>query len=113
MKRGTIVYADLPIIANSHVQGGNRPAILVISENAAIGNPMVTIVPLTSKLSSTRFPNTLQFDPSPENGLTKTSVALVFQLCAIDRTRLTQTIGHLEEEQVQKIDEMIRKLLGL
>lgn len=113
MKRGDIVYVDLPLFSNNHAQGGRRPAVLVIADKATAGNSMAMIVPFTSKLVALRFPHTLKIEPSTQNGLVCESVALVFQLCAADRNRFEQVVGHLEDEHLLKIDEMMRKLLDL
>jgi mRNA-degrading endonuclease toxin of MazEF toxin-antitoxin module len=113
MKRGEIVYVNLPLNPDSHSQGGRRPSIVVISELALPKNPMVMMVPLTSNLAALRFPFTWQVDPSAQNGLSKSSVALVFQLCAVDRTHVGRVLGMLEDHHMQKIDEMIRQLLDV
>jgi mRNA interferase MazF len=113
MKRGEIVYVNLPLVQGSHSQGGRRPSILVISDNALPKNPMVIMVPLTSNMATVRFPFTFQIDPSLQNGLSNPSVALVFQLCAVDRTHLGRVSGILEDHHLTKIDEMIRQLLDV
>jgi len=113
MRRGDVVYVDLPPVGTGHVQGGRRPSVFVLSDEASKGNPMAMIVPLTTTLATLRFPLTLQIDPTPTNGLSQPSVALVFQLCAADRTRLARVIGHLEDQYLQQIDGMLRQMLGL
>jgi len=113
MARGDIAYINLPLVTGSRVQGGRRPAVLVIADTAPRGNPMTLIVPMTTTLTAARFPFTFQIDPSPQNGLSAPSIALVFQLCAADRTHLDSVIGHLEAQHLAKIDEMMRQMLGL
>lgn len=113
MARGDVVYINLPLAPGSHVQGGRRPAVVVLSNNALRGNTMTMIVPLTATLAASRFPFTFQIDPSPKNGLSAPSIALVFQLCAADRTHLDSVIGHLEDDYLAKIDEMMRQMLDL
>jgi mRNA interferase MazF len=113
MARGDIAYIDLPLVAGSHVQGGRRPAVLVIADKALQGNQMRMVVPFTTNLAATRYPFTFQIEPSPQNGLSSPSIALVFQLCAVDRTRVDSVIGHLEDDYLAKIDDMIRQMLGL
>ena len=113
MTRGDIVYINLPLVHGSRVQGGRRPAILVIADKSLRGNPMAMIVPLTTNLTATRFPFTFQIDPSSENGLSAPSIAMVFQLCAADRTHLESVIGRLEDEHLTRIDELLRQMLDL
>jgi len=59
---------------------------------------------MTSNLAAMRFPYTFRVDPSPQNGLTKPSVLLVFQLRAIDKGRLGKTIGNLEQHHLQQLE---------
>ncbi len=113
MARGDIAYINLPLVAGSRAQGGRRPAVLVIADNALRGNPMTMIVPLTTTLVAVRFPFTFRIEPSPQNGLSAPSIALVFQLCAADRTHLDSVMGHLEDHYLAKIDEMMRQMLSL
>ncbi|HAO19591.1 MAG TPA: hypothetical protein DCQ37_03275 [Desulfobacteraceae bacterium] len=51
--------------------------------------------------------------PSPENGLSGISVALVFQIRAIDSKRILRKIGDLESDILKKIGEMIKEMLYL
>ncbi len=113
MARGDVAYINLPLVPGSRVQGGRRPAVLVIADTALQGNLMTMIVPLTTTLTATRFPFTFQIDPSTQNGLSAPSIALVFQLCAADRTRLDSVIGHIEDQHLARINEMMRQMLGL
>jgi len=113
MARGDIVYVDLPLVSGSRVQGGRRPAIVVIRDQALQGNPMTMIVPLTTNLGAARFPHTLLIEASSQNGLSVLSLALVFQLRAADRTYLDSTIGHLESGNLAQIDEMMHQMLGI
>lgn len=113
MARGDIAFVNLPLVLGSHDQGGRRPAVLVIADSALSRNPMRMIVPLTSTLADLRFPFTFQINPSAQNGLSKPSVVLVFQLRATDRTNVDSVIGHLEATYVAQIEIMMRQMLGL
>lgn len=64
-------------------------------------------------MKAQRFPHTIVVQPTEENGLSVTSVLLVFQLRAIDKQRITKTIGHLESELIQKVNQEMKSLLGL
>ncbi len=113
MKRGDVVIVNLPLVPNNRAQGGRRPAILVIADNAQQNNPMAMIVPLTTTPAATRFPFTLTIQPASQNGLTAVSIALVFQLMAADSTKLESVIGTLEPNYLQAMDIMMRTLLNL
>ena len=113
MARGDVAYINLPLVPGSRAQGGRRPAVLVTADMALRGNPMTMVVPLTTTLTATRFPFTFRIEPSPQNGLSAPSIALVFQLCAADQTHLDSVIGQLEDHHLAKIDDMMRQMLGL
>jgi mRNA interferase MazF len=115
MARGDVVIVNLPVPADrpGHEQVGYRPAIVVQTDDADANLPTTMVVPMTSNLSAMRFSHTFRVDPSPQNGLTKPSVLLVFQLRAIDRGRLGKTIGHLERHHLQQLESEIRLLLDL
>lgn len=72
--------------------------------------PTVLVVPLTTNLRALEFSGTLLIKPSPTNGLTADSVALVFQLRAIDRQRIGDRLGRLIRSELQQIQEMVKQL---
>jgi mRNA interferase MazF len=114
MARGDIITVDLPAPAGraGHEQVGYRPAIVVQADVTDASLPTTMIVPLTSNLNALRFPHTICVDPSPQNGLTKPSVLLVFQLRAIDKRRLGTTVGQLEGHHLRELETEMRHLLG-
>lgn len=108
MARGDILLVELPE-SDKREEKGNRPAIAV-QTNVAI-SPMLMIVPVTSSLNALRFPFTIKIEPSQFNGLTLPSVAMVFQMRAIDRKRIIRKIGSLESDYLMKIDAEIWRML--
>lgn len=108
MKKGEIWLVDLPA-TNGSEQSGLRP-VLVLSH---VEVTVVIILPFTANVSALRFPHTVEIQPSPANGLTAASIALVFQIRAIDRKRLQRKIGDLSPESLTAIDQMLRHMLAL
>jgi mRNA interferase MazF len=108
MARGDILLVGLPE-SDKREEKGNRPAIAVQTDIAT--SPMLMIVPVTSSLGALRFPFTVRFEPSERNGLTLPSVAMVFQLRAIDRKRIIQKIGELELQYLTQVDAEIWQML--
>lgn len=108
MARGDILLVGLPD-SDKREERGNRPAIAVQTEVAA--SPMLMVVPVTSSLGALRFPFTVKIEPSAKNGLTLSSVAMIFQLRAIDRNRLIRKIGELEPEYLAQVDAEIWRML--
>ena len=115
MKRGDIVLVNLPQTADGagHEQVGTRPALIVQEDTTSDSLSVIMIVPFTSNLKAQRFAHTVLVEPTKENGLTVTSVLLVFQLRAIDKQRITKKIGHLEEALIEKVNQEMKGLLGL
>lgn len=108
MKKGEIWLVELPS-TNGHEQIGTRPAV-VLSETEA---DIAIIIPLTSNIQSLRFPHTIEIKPSNKNGLSVVSVALTFQIRAIDKKRLKKKIGEVEDKTMNEIDISLRKILIL
>lgn len=55
----------------------------------------------------------MEVESSHKNGLSSKSVALIFQIRAIDKLRLRRAIGVLEEEYLRKINLEVKKFLTL
>ncbi|MHC5673697.1 type II toxin-antitoxin system PemK/MazF family toxin [Nostoc sp.] len=88
---------------------GNRPAIAVQTDIAT--SPMLMIIPVTSSLGALRFPFVVRIEPSEHNGLTLPSVAMIFQMRAIDPKRVIQKIGELEPLYLTQVDAEIWRML--
>jgi len=112
MEVGDIYTIEIPA-SDGHEQAGTRPAVIVQAPKYANQIPTVLIIPLTSKLSAQAFPCTILITPDSENGLTMTSVALVFQLRAVDKRRLRQNIGRLDASHLAKLNQHLKALLQL
>ena len=107
--KGDIWQVDLPD-GVGHEQKGKRPAVVVVhvKENAT-----VVIIPLTSELQNERFSHTCCIQPSQENGLSEESVALVFQIRALDPQRFMQKKGKLDKKDMETIDALLNDMLKL
>lgn len=110
MTRDDIVLVNLPQTADGagHEQVGTRPALVVHNDTTSETLSVIMVVPFTSNMKAQRFPHTIIVQPTGENGLTVTSVLLVIQLRAIDRQRVTKTIGHLENELIEKVNQEMK-----
>lgn len=109
MEKGEIWIVDFPS-RKSREQSGTRPEI-VISDT---GTDLTLIIPLTSNLEAlTKLPNTIKIQKTEENNLEKDSIALIFQLQALDKRRFISKIGDLEEAYLERINSILKKLLNL
>ena len=59
------------------------------------------------------FPFTFVVEPDPTNNLTSTSVALVFQLRAIDKKRLKSKIGCLNADDMKILLQNLENILKI
>src|SRR5437763_1387414 len=111
MKKGEIWHVRIPP-APGHAQTGIRPAMIV--QDAAFNDslPTVLIVPFTSTATAARFEGTLVVHPSPLNGLTVDSVALVFQIRALDKRHCMQRLGVVEPEVLDELFILLDRLTG-
>jgi mRNA interferase MazF len=75
----------VPPMTGRHVQLGRRPGIIWQDHTRFPSLPTSLVIPLTSQQRALRFGGTHLIQPSARNGLAVPSVALVFQLAAVDR----------------------------
>ena len=111
IKRGDIYYADLSPVIGSE-QGGLRPVLIVQNDVGNKYSPTVIAAAITSKMGKTHLPTHIDIHANGV-GLAKDSVILLEQIRTIDKTRLKEKMGHLDEELMQEIDTAIAVSLGL
>ena len=97
--RFDVWYADLPGFPGSHVQFGMRPVVVISNDAANQHSPVVTIVPLTSKIKPNSLPTHTIIRAK---GLQVPSVALCEQLMTVDRRRLVNRIGTVQNRAEQR-----------
>lgn len=102
MTVGEIRWVDLPQ-RGGHAQSGRRPAIIVQSQESLDRIPTVLVIPLTSQLDALRFPGTLLVEADARNKLRRSSVALIFQLTAIDQRYLRDVLGKISPQVIDQI----------
>ena len=108
---GDIYWVELPVTGGRE-QAGRRPAIVLQDDSYAATSPLVVVVPLTTATSATRFQATLLLTPTVANGLSAESVALVFQIRAVDRNTLRGFLGNVTQEQLRAIHGLLDRLTG-
>jgi mRNA interferase MazF len=96
--------------APGHAQAGERPALIVQHDSHIATLPTVLIVPFTGTLAATRFPATLLIQPDGQNGLTAPSVALAFQLRALDKGSFLSRLGTVDANTLIQVLDLIDQL---
>lgn len=117
VKRGDIYYADLSPVVGSE-QGGLRPVLIVQNDVGNKYSPTVIAAAITSRLSKNKLPTHIdisRLDTIDEDsyGLAKDSVILLEQIRTLDKQRLKEKMGHLDENHMQKVNEAIFVSFGL
>ena len=111
IKRGDIYYADLSPVVGSE-QGGLRPVLIVQNDVGNRYSPTVIAAAITSKMSKARLPTHIDIY-AKEVGLAKDSVILLEQVRTLDKRRLREKMGHLEDDTMKRVNEAISVSFGL
>ena len=111
VKRGDIFYADLSPVIGSE-QGGLRPVLIVQNDVGNKYSPTVIAAAITSRLDKVQLPTHIDVYAS-NFGLAKDSVILLEQIRTIDKKRLREKMGHLDELLMQKVNDAITVSFGL
>ncbi len=111
MKKGEVWLARLPPAAG-HTQAGDRPALIVQNDAFLAVLPTVLVVPFTGSLAAARFAGTVTVQPDGQNGLTVPSVALVFQVRALDSRALVRRLGALASKDLDEVLKLLADLTG-
>jgi mRNA interferase MazF len=111
VKRGDIYYADLSPVIGSE-QGGMRPVLVVQNDIGNKFSPTIIVCAITSQLTKARLPTHLELKQG-QFGLPKDSVILLEQIRTIDKRRLKDVLGHLDEPYLHRVDKALLISLGL
>ncbi len=111
VKRGDIFYADLSPVVGSE-QGGTRPVLIVQNDTGNRHSPTVIAAALTSQTNKAKLPTHIELS-GKSVGLTKDSVVLLEQIRTIDKRRLREHMGRLDEGMMNRVDNAIAVSFGL
>lgn len=111
VKRGDIFYADLSPVVGSE-QGGLRPVLIVQNDVGNKYSPTVIAAAITSQISKTKLPTHIDVF-ADSYGLQKDSVILLEQIRTIDKKRLKEKMGHLDDGLMSRVDDAISISFGL
>ena len=111
IRRGDIYYADLSPVVGSE-QGGVRPVLIVQNDVGNRFSPTVIAAAITSRQEKTRLPTHIMLH-SEGCGLSKNSVVLLEQIRTIDKKRLREKMGRVDEDSMSKINHALSVSFGL
>ena len=111
VKRGDIFYADLSPVVGSE-QGGMRPVLIVQNDTGNRHSPTVIAAAITSQTGKAKLPTHIELQ-AQSVGLTRDSVILLEQIRTIDKSRLKERMGKLDEKTMNMVDNAIAVSFGL
>ena len=109
--RGDIFYADLSPVVGSE-QGGVRPVLIIQNETGNRHSPTVIAAAITSQMNKAKLPTHIDL-VGDHCGLTRDSVVLLEQIRTLDKKRLRERMGRLDEGRMAEIDAAIAVSFGL
>ena len=112
IKRGDMYYADLSPVIGSE-QGGIRPVLIVQNDTGNKYSPTVIAAAITSQTGKNKLPTHIQIGTN-SGGLKSDSIVLAEQIRTIDKSRLREKIGHIDDSNLMnKINNAIFISFGL
>ena len=111
VRRGDIYFADLSPVVGSE-QGGMRPVLIVQNDTGNRHSPTVIAAAITSQTGKARLPTHISLS-AQGCGLSRDSVILLEQIRTIDKSRLRERMGRLDENTMQAVNNAISVSFGL
>ena len=108
IRRGDMFYADLSPVVGSE-QGGIRPVVIIQNDLGNKHSPTVIAAAITSQMGKAKLPTHIEIG-SQNGGLKTNSVVLAEQVRTIDKSRLKEKIGHIDDENIMN---QINNALGV
>lgn len=110
-KRGELYYADLSPVVGSE-QGGIRPVLIIQNDVGNKYSPTVIVAAITSQINKAKLPTHIELS-AESYGLPKDSVVLLEQVRTLDKRRLKEKIGIIDNLKMRKIENALLISLGL
>ena len=111
MKRGDIYYADLSPVVGSE-QGGIRPVLVIQNDIGNKYSPTVIAAAITSQNNKAKMPTHIEL-AAKDYGLNKDSVILLEQIRTIDKRRLREKIGRIDDGLMASVNNALSISFGL
>ena len=109
--RGDLFFANLNPVKGSE-QGGKRPVVILQNDVGNKFSPTVIAAAITSQQSKANLPTHIPLHANT-SGLAKDSVVLLEQVRTIDKKRLKEKMGSVDESAMGAINNAISISFGL
>lgn len=111
IKRGDLFYADLSPVIGSE-QGGVRPVVIIQNDVGNKYSPTTIVAAITSSQGKAKLPTHVRV-AAHHLALPKNSFILLEQIRTIDKKRLREKIGKVDDNTMASIDKAIRVSLKI
>lgn len=109
IKRNEIYYADLSPVVGSE-QGGVRPVLVIQNDTGNKYSPTTIVAAITSRQNKAKLPTHIEIG---EEVFEKDSVVLLEQIRTVDKRRLKEYVGKLDNRTMNRVNEAIFISIGL
>ena len=110
LRRGDVVFMDLPKNENSSVQYGLRPCVIMSNQKAINSSTVLNVLPITSK---NKRCNKLHIPVSHECGLKLDSIVLAEQILTVSKNLIKNKIGKVPDSKMKEINKVVMNQLSL
>ena len=100
LRRGDVVFMDLPKNENSSVQYGLRPCVIMSNQKAINSSTVLNVLPITSK---NKRCNKLHIPVSHECGLKLDSIVSAEQILTVSKNLIKNKIGKVPDDKMKEI----------
>ena len=114
IKRGDILIVDMKQTPGTSLQTGIRPVVVISNNKANTYSPVLTVVPITSKIYKKRYLPTHVFVNRREMiGLNRHSLVLAEQITSIAVQCIIQKCGHVSSDAMRRITRAVEIQTGV
>ncbi len=109
-KRGDVYFADLNPVVGSEQGGDIRPVLIIQNNKGNKFSPTLIIAPITNRAKA-KIPTHVKLDNI--EFLREDSIILLEQIKTIDRSRLKEYIGRLDNLTMSRVNNALSISVGL
>ena len=109
IKRNEIYYADLSPVIGSE-QGGIRPVLVIQNDVGNKFSPTTIVAAITSRQNKAKLPTHIEIT---EDVFEKESIVLLEQIRTVDKRRLKEYVGKLDNGTMERVNKAISISVGL
>lgn len=109
IKRNEIYYADLSPVVGSE-QGGVRPVLVIQNDTGNKYSPTTIVAAITSRQNKAKLPTHIEIT---EDVFEKDSIVLLEQIRTVDKRRLKEYVGKLDNGTMERVNKAISISAGL